>query len=58
MKTDIDFAVTEGSLDALQKGLDIIAFGSEDEVSRFVSGINEYNSSAAKKIRYRLISLH
>ncbi|MCK5548763.1 MAG: winged helix-turn-helix transcriptional regulator [Thermoplasmata archaeon] len=57
VKCDIEFAVTEASIEALQKGLDVMVLGTEDEVYRFVSSVNEFNAGTPRKIRYRIVSL-
>jgi len=57
LKCHIEFAATKASLEALQKGLDVMVFGSEDETNRFVPRINEFNATSPKKIKYKLISL-
>lgn len=57
LKCNIEFAVTEASIEALQKGLSVIVFGSEDEISRFISKVNEFNASSVEEIKYKLISL-
>jgi putative transcriptional regulator len=57
LKYSIEFAAPEATLEALQKGLDVMVFGSEDEVSRFISRVNEFNSGASKKISFRVQSI-
>jgi len=57
LKYHIEYAAPDASIEALQKGLNVMVFGSEEEVHRFISKVNEFNTSLVEKINYRLISL-
>jgi putative transcriptional regulator len=58
IKPDIEFAATEGCIEALQKGLNVLALGSEEEVNRLMTRINEINAESPEKIRCKILSLH
>lgn len=56
LKSNIEFAATEACIEALQKGLNVVAFGQEDEVNRLMTRVNETNAESPNKIRYKVLS--
>jgi putative transcriptional regulator len=56
MKPSIEFGATEACIEALQKGLNVLAFGSEEEVNRLMTRVNEANAESPNKIRFKVLS--
>lgn len=57
VKYDIEYDVINASIEASQKGLNILLIGSKDEARMAIKKIEEYNENAIKEIEYDVISL-
>ncbi|UCG70419.1 MAG: winged helix-turn-helix transcriptional regulator [Thermoplasmata archaeon] len=53
---DFDFAPMDSSIEAVEKGLDVLLFASGDQVHNVVSTIEEINSTVKNKIRYDILT--
>jgi putative transcriptional regulator len=58
LESNIEFAAIEACIEALQKGLNVVALGSEEEVNRLVAKVNETNAESSEKIKYKVMPLH
>jgi len=56
LPVDISFSVLPATLEAAQRGLDILVLCPEDRVAEFIGGIEESNSHLEEKIAYETIS--
>lgn len=54
---DFEFASLSASIEAIEKGLDVMLLGSQDVVHGAVSTIEEINSSIEDKIAYQILTL-
>jgi len=52
----ISFSVLPATLEAAQRGLDVLVLCSEDRVAEFIGGIEETNSRLEEKITYETVS--
>ena len=58
LDVDIAFSVLPGTLEAAQRGLDVLVLCPEDRVTEFISGIEEANSRIEDKIAYETVSIN
>ncbi len=56
LPVDISFSVLPATLEAAQRGLDILVLCPEDRVAEFIGGIEESNTHLEEKIAYETIS--
>jgi putative transcriptional regulator len=57
LKCHIELAAHEATVEALQKGMNVMTFGSGEESMRLVSKVNEFNAGSPRNIKYNIISL-
>lgn len=57
IKPDFEFASLTASIEAIEKGLDVMLLGSQDVVHSAVSTIEEINSTIEDKIAYRILTI-
>ena len=55
IKPSFEFSAINASIDAAQRGLNVLLAGGENEIRHAVSVIEDYNSSSMEKIKYRVI---
>jgi putative transcriptional regulator len=56
IESDFEFATLSASIEALEKGLNVMLFASSDQIPGVVSTIEEINSNIEDKIIYEIIS--
>ncbi|MEW6069106.1 MAG: winged helix-turn-helix transcriptional regulator [Candidatus Thermoplasmatota archaeon] len=56
LKCDFEFAPVNAAVDAIQKGLNVIAFGTSENVGELISTVDKLNARAIDKIKYKVIS--
>jgi putative transcriptional regulator len=54
-KCDFEFAPIDASIEAVQRGLNVLFLGSSDKIGEAISAIRDFNSSSIDKIEYELI---
>ncbi len=57
IKPDFEFASLSASIEAIEKGLDVMLLGSQDIVHSAVSTIEKINSSIEDKIAYQILTI-
>jgi len=56
LAVDISFSVLPATLEAAQRGLDVLVVCPEDRVAEFIAGIEESNSRLEEKIAYETVN--
>jgi putative transcriptional regulator len=54
--TDFEFAPMNASIEAAEKGLDVLLFASADQIHNVISAIEEKNSTVEDKILYEILT--
>jgi putative transcriptional regulator len=57
LDVDISFSVLPATLEAAQRGLDVLVLCPEDRIAEFIGGIEETNSRQEEKIAYETLSV-
>ncbi len=57
IRPDFEFASLSASIEAIEKGLDVMLLGSQDVVHGAISTIEEINSSIEDKIAYQIVTI-
>lgn len=56
IKSDFDFAPMNASIEAVEKGLNVLLFASGDQIHNVISAIEEKNSTVGDKILYDILT--
>jgi predicted transcriptional regulator len=54
IRPDIEFSVADASIEACQRGLNVLVMGEERSLNELINRLNEFNATSEEKIRYDL----
>lgn len=57
LKCDIEFAQIDSTIDAVQRGLNVVVFGTYENIQKLLSNVDELNAKSIEKIKYKLIKI-